>query len=233
MEVYFILVEPAVPENIGAVARAIKTMSFNKLRLVNPCDYLSNEALKFAHGSKDILTSAKVFKSLREAIQDIDFIIGTSARIRRIKHDYFPIEQILGLIEKKENNVNSIGIIFGREESGLTNKEVEQCNILSYIPIANKYPSLNLSQAVMIYAYELSKLNLNKEKKPVNNDNSVEYKVVLRKVADVLTAIRVNSNQILFNRIMERINIMGKDDINLVYSVCNFFQDNRLAKTQV
>ncbi|MBS1234244.1 MAG: methyltransferase, partial [Bacteroidetes bacterium] len=120
MEVYFILVEPAVPENVGASARAIKTMSFNKLRLVNPCDYLSKEAKKLAHGSNEILSSAEVFESLDQAIQDIDLVIGTSAISRRVKYVYYPADRLVEIIRKKGSYIHSAGIVFGREEYGLT-----------------------------------------------------------------------------------------------------------------
>src|SRR4030042_4402656 len=116
MDIYFILVEPAVPENVGASSRAIKTMYFNKLRLVNPCDYLSMEAKKLAHGSVEILSSARVFPSLDQAIQDLDLVIGTSAKSRRVKHDYYPADQLVDIIHRKGSAVQSAGIVFAREE---------------------------------------------------------------------------------------------------------------------
>jgi tRNA/rRNA methyltransferase len=80
MQIFFILVEPAVQENVGAAARAIKTMGFSRLILVNPCDYLSGPARWLAHGSGEILDNAQVFPSLKEAIVNFDFVVGTSAK---------------------------------------------------------------------------------------------------------------------------------------------------------
>ena len=90
MEVSFILVEPAGPENVGAAARAIKTMGFDDLRLVNPCDHLDMKARMLAHASNDILENAKVYQSFEEAIKDIDFVFATSAKQRWVKLDIIP-----------------------------------------------------------------------------------------------------------------------------------------------
>jgi len=223
MEVYFILVEPAVPENVGASARAIKTMSFNKLRLVNPCDYLSMEAKKLAHGSNEILSSAEVFESLDQAIQDIDLVIGTSAKSRRVKHDYYPADQLVDIIRKKGSSVHSAGIVFGREECGLTNEEAKRCDILCTIPMAAKYPSLNLSQAVMIMAYELSGLHADTQSKTGRNPEALTLKAARSMIEEALASIGVSQNEVLFNRIMERINIAGEDDLHLLYSISKFF----------
>lgn len=223
MEIYFILVEPSVPENIGAAARAIKTMSFNNLRLINPCDHLSVNAKKLAHGSKEILDSAQLFNSLKHAINDIDFIIGTSAKPRRVRHDYYTANQLCNIIIKKGLTINSVALVFGREESGLTNEEARLCDIISYIPMSNPYPSLNLAQAVMVYAYELSQLNLIGIKKvKINNDN-FSFKTARNKISAILSANGVSEYPTLYNRILERINAMSEDDLHLVFSICKFF----------
>jgi len=223
MEVFFILVEPAVPENVGASARAIKTMSFNKLRLVNPCDYLSMEAKKLAHGSNEILSSAEVFESLDQAIQDIDLVIGTSAKSRRIKHDYYPADRLVDIINKKGSSIHSAGIVFGREEYGLSNEEAKRCDIICTIPMKAGYPSLNLSHAVMIMAYELSRLHADTHKETVRSPEALTLKVARRMIEEALASIGVNQNEVLFNRILERINSAGEDDLHLLYSIGKFF----------
>jgi tRNA/rRNA methyltransferase len=228
MEIYFILVEPAVPANIGASARAIKTMSFNKLRLVNPCDYLSMEAKKLAHGSNEILSSAEIFESLDQAIQDIDLVIGTSAKSRRVKHDYYPADRLVDIINKKGSSIRSAGIVFGREEYGLTNEEAKRCDILCTIPMAVRYPSLNLSQAVMIMAYELSVLHTDNQKKSMSNPDALTLKAARSMIEEALASIGLNQNEVLFNRIMERISMAGEDDLHLLYSVCKFFRESKL-----
>jgi len=227
MDIYFILVEPGVPENVGASARAIKTMNFNKLRLVNPCDYLSIEAKKLAHGSVEILSSAEVFSSLGQAIRDLDLIIGTSAKSRRVKHDYYPADQLADIIHKKGSAVHSTGIVFGREEYGLTNDEAKCCDILCTIPMAAKYPSLNLSQAVMIMAYELSALHKDLHIKKTGDPDALTLKAARSMAEEALTSIGVNRNKVLFNRIIERINMAGEDDLHLLNSVCKFFRESK------
>lgn len=223
MEVYFILVEPAVPENVGASARAIKTMSFNKLRLVNPCDYLSMEAKKLAHGSNEILSSAEVFESLDQSIQDVDFVIGTTAKSRRVKHDYYPADRLVDILIGKGSSIHSAGIVFGREEYGLSNEEAKRCDILCTIPMAAKYPSLNLSHAVMIMAYELSGLHADTHKKTGKKIDGLTLKAARSMIESVLSSIGVNQNEVLFNRILERINSTGEDDLHLLYSIGKFF----------
>ena len=158
MMVAFVLVEPAVPENIGAAARAIKTMGFTELRWVNPATPGAYMARWLAHGSGDVLDSAKIFSSLTEAISDLDFTIGTTAKNRSTKADYHTPEMALQIAKSKEDVITRIGIVFGREESGLTNEELKQCDIASTIQLANPYPSINLAQSVMLYAYVFSTL---------------------------------------------------------------------------
>jgi len=93
--IHFILVEPSLPENICASARALKTMGFFRLRLVKPVDYLCDRAKWVAHGSVDILETAKVFPSLKQAVQEIDFVVGTTVRKRTFKQNYYSCEQIV------------------------------------------------------------------------------------------------------------------------------------------
>jgi tRNA/rRNA methyltransferase len=230
MEIFFILVEPAVPENVGASARALKTMSFNNLRLVNPCDYLSAEARKLAHGAGDILTSATVFSSMGKATGDLDFVIGTSAKGRRVKHDYYPVDQLPDLIARKGNFIRRIGIVFGREESGLSNEEIHLCDIISYIPMAGRYPSLNLSHAVMIVAYELSAINIGKQKNLVIMPANLTLKAARMQIEEILSSVGVTNNKTLYNRIIERINIVGEDDLHLLYSICKHFSAGKEKK---
>ncbi|MBN2274364.1 MAG: tRNA/rRNA methyltransferase [Bacteroidales bacterium] len=227
MDIFFILVEPAVPENVGATARAIKTMSFNELRLVNPCDYLSKEARMLAHGSGEILESSSVFSSLEEAITDIDFVIGTSAKPRRVKHDLYPVDQLCNIIKNKGNTINSIGVVFGREEYGLSNKEAQLCDIISYIPMAARYPSLNLSHAVMIFAYELLKMNAGGHPGSSIKEGDLSFRAVQGQLENILSSLGIKSNETLYNRILERINIAGEEDLHLLCSVGKYFERSK------
>ncbi len=219
MDVVFILVEPAVAENIGAAARAIKTMGFDKLYLVNPCNHLSGPARWLAHASNDILENAKVFSSLPEASQEIDYIIATSAKPRHVKADFFPIDDLFEIIMKKGSSINTVAIVFGREESGLTNDEIGLCDLLSFVPMKNLYPSLNLAQSVMLYAYMFS--GLNHSSKTMKNEPSQGYPIIKSKAEKALEQMDFVQNSNIYNRILERLAFLSEDDLHLVHSICN------------
>jgi TrmH family RNA methyltransferase len=154
--VYFILVEPKEPGNIGAAARAIKNMDFRNLCLVNPPPFQTDEARLFAHGATDILKSVKVYPSLKDAIGDKHYVAGTSRRRGRRRGVFTPVEQgTQRLFEVAQNN--RVAVLFGREDKGLFNNEIEECGFLMTVPASRKQPSLNLAQAVLIIAYEISK----------------------------------------------------------------------------
>ena len=118
MQTFFVLVEPQYPENLGSVARAMKTMGFEHLILVNPCDYKSDPASWLAVGSEDILNNASVFEYFDEAVYDMDFIIGTSSKKRQVKFDYYEAEKIPVMIREKGNSIHSVALVFGREDYG-------------------------------------------------------------------------------------------------------------------
>jgi len=221
MKIYFILVEPAVPENIGASARAIKTMGFNNLRMVNPVNHLDEKAYWLAHGSKDILDNAGIFSSFDQAISDLDFTIGTTSKKRRIANDFYSPEEALNIISNKTGSIKSLGIIFGREESGLSNTELKKCDLLSSIPMQNKYPSLNLSQAVMLYAYALSSIRLCVDRKNEETISTESYCIVNKKVRKILEDLGIQKDSNIFNRITERLSAINTDDSNLINSICN------------
>jgi TrmH family RNA methyltransferase len=149
-----VLVEPKQPGNIGSVARAMKNMGLSRLYLVNPADHTCGDARALAHGSGDILYGATVVNSLAEALAGTSLVVGTTHRTRRgfnIHHS--PSEAAKQLVALPENHEGAI--VFGREQNGFTNDELHQCQIISRIPSAVTYPSLNLSQATLIYGYEL------------------------------------------------------------------------------
>ena len=121
-DVEFLLIETSHPGNVGACARAIKNMGFNKLGLLNPLNVPSDEAFYRAKGAGDILDSAKIYSSLDEALYEKTLILGTSARDRTIPWPSVFINNIDRDITNLDNK-NKISILFGREKSGLTNEE--------------------------------------------------------------------------------------------------------------
>jgi tRNA (cytidine32/uridine32-2'-O)-methyltransferase len=152
--VRFILCETSHPGNIGAAARAIKTMGFNELVLVNPQTFPSDEAMARASGADDVLDNARVVDNLGAAIEGCGLVVGASARRRSLQWpEYNPREcaaQVLQVTQSK-----SAAIVFGTERTGLRNEQIDMCNSLVYIPANPDYSSLNLASAVQLIAYEL------------------------------------------------------------------------------
>lgn len=154
-----ILVSPARAENIGAAARAMKTMGFSELRIVASDAWQDPAARRVAHGAGDILDNLRTFDTLSDALADIDFSVATTARSRAKFRYYATPQQVEAQLLEKRQWVNSMALVFGREDSGLTNEELDLVDLLTGIPMAQDYPSLNLGQAVMVYCYQLSALN--------------------------------------------------------------------------
>ena len=148
----FVLVETTHSGNIGAAARAMKTMGFSKLRLVRPCKYLTAEALARASGADDIVRNAAVYDSLDEAVSDCIAVYGTSARSRSMEWSVTDVPEMARALMKEPV---ASAIVFGRERSGLTNEELARCNGRLWIPSNPDFSSLNLASAVQVVAYEL------------------------------------------------------------------------------
>lgn len=215
----FLLVEPASPANVGAAARAIKTMGFKHLRLINPCDYLCDEARWLAHASNDILESATVYGSFEEAVADLDFVVGSTAKQRSVKEDYLPLKLLKQSIESKSGSINKLGIVFGREDSGLRNHELKRCDLVSTVPLVKPYPSLNLAQAVMLYAYELSTIQ---QAAAMNHQNeAASFQQLKRKVEMLLSQIGMKEESNIYLRIIERLNLLTDTDVHLLHSISN------------
>lgn len=227
MKISFILVEPAVPENVGAAARAMKTMGFSGMRLVNPCDHLSDPARWLAHASNDILEEATVYHTFEEAVSDLDFIIGTSAKQRLVKEDYYSTRDIVSLIRAKGSAIQHLGVVFGREDSGLRNEELRRCDMVTTVPLQTTYPSLNLAQAIMLYAYELSQLNISnveKEERPINENG---FRALKDKTSNILLELDFKEESAIYPRILERLNQLGEGDIHLLHSICNKYFEKK------
>ena len=152
--IQFVLVEPSHPGNIGAVARAISTMGFDQLALVKPQEHPHPESRARSSSALEVLLNAGVYNELEDAVRDSSYVIGTTARNRRISVPVSSIRNMANDILCKAEH-QKISIVFGPETSGLSNEEIDRCNHLVYIPSSEQYPSLNLSMAVQVVAYEL------------------------------------------------------------------------------
>ena len=150
--IQIILVGITHPGNIGAAARAMKTMELSQMRLVQPKIFPSVEATARASGADDILANAQIFDTLEDSIKDCHLVIGTSTRAR---HLIWPTLTPKACAEKSLQSAGKVAILFGREQSGLTNEELEFCHFLVQIATNPIFSSLNVASAVQIIAYEL------------------------------------------------------------------------------
>ena len=158
--IYFILVRPQMGENIGSVARAIKNFNIKHLRIVNPrCLWPNQKALATSVGARDVLQSAKVYKSIEKSIGDLDVIFASTSRIRRINKKIISILDLKNKVKKKRK----IGILFGPEASGLSNDEIIYADYLVKIPTNKKFSSLNLSHSAIIFCFEIFQYFSNKK----------------------------------------------------------------------
>lgn len=150
-----VLVQTYHPGNIGASARAMKTMGLTDLVLVNPRRFPDAEATRLAAGAEDLVEGARVVASLAEAVADCVQVVGASARLRSLPLPHFdePDDMARTLVEHA--TADPVALVFGRERFGLTNDEIRLCSHQVSIPANPDYGILNLSQAVQVLAYEV------------------------------------------------------------------------------
>ncbi len=149
-----VLVNTSHPGNIGAAARAMKNMGLRHLTLVEPRDFPSGVAIGRAKAALDILDNAVITATLAEAVADCALVIGASARSRRIPWPVLSPTQCAQQIVK-ESVSSKVALVFGREDTGLSNEELQLCHFHVQIPADEEYSSLNLAAAVMVLTYEV------------------------------------------------------------------------------
>ncbi|MCY3739200.1 MAG: RNA methyltransferase [Gemmatimonadaceae bacterium] len=150
-----VLVEPAVPGNIGSVARVMRNTGLSRLTLVRPGDWRTPECEWMAHGSADVLDEARVVEDLEEAVTDCQIVIGTTHRVGRFRVVDDDYRASLAEASGQAAAGRRIAVLFGREKDGLSRSELVRCQRLIRIPSAVPHPSFNLSHAVLLVAYEL------------------------------------------------------------------------------
>ena len=151
----FVLVDTSHPGNVGATARAMKTMGFSELVLVNPRypDVLSHEdAIAFSSGATEVLSTARIVNSLEQALEGCNFSVALSARLREFSPPRYEPRSLASHLQS--TNSLSAAVVFGSERFGLSNEQVEKCQAIVSVSTDAQYGSLNLAQAVQIVAYE-------------------------------------------------------------------------------
>ena len=177
----FVLVETSRPGNIGSAARAMKTMGFSELVLVNPRhpDPLNDEeAIALASGATDVLGAARIVGSLDEALSGCNFSAALSARLREFSP---PLHEPRALAirlaaELAANEQMQAALVFGNERFGLSNEQVEKCSALVSVPANPAYSSLNLSQAVQVLAYECRMAALGEQRGNAGDSATIGFK---------------------------------------------------------
>ena len=157
-----VLVNTSHPGNIGATARAMKNMGLSRLILVNPMEFPSGVAVGRAASALDVIEQAEVVETLGEAVADCALVIGSSARSRSLPWLMLTPEQSAEKLVK-EGQFAQVALVFGREDSGLNNEELQLCHFHVQIPASREYSSLNLAAAVMVLCYEIRKAVLGDE----------------------------------------------------------------------
>ena len=189
-----VLVRPQYAGNIGAVCRAMKNMGLTRLNLVSPeQDHLSAEARMMATSAKDILQKAKIFSSPEDALQGYRWIAGTSARKGINRGPFISPREICPEIIQHARSI-PVAILFGPEDRGLTNRELDPCHALIAIPTHPGLSSLNLAQAVILVCYELylaslyemrnEECGIRNEKKRVRRDKACSSSGLLTPLAE-------------------------------------------------
>jgi len=164
-DIRIILVNTSHTGNIGSTARAMKTMGLSNLYLVDPVDKPDGQASALAAGAGDVLAQAKIVPTLAEAVADCGLVVGTSARSRT--HSW-PMLEPRECGQKLVSEVNNypVALVFGRENNGLTNEELQQCHFHVCIPANPEYSSLNLAAAVQTLCYEIRMAHLDTTRQP-------------------------------------------------------------------
>lgn len=220
MQLAFVLVEPKVPENVGAAARALCTMGFGELWLVNSDLHTRPEAHWLAHGSDHILDSARIFPDLAAVRNSVDLLMGTSAKPRHQRQHWHAPGQLREALASKGASVATAALVFGREDRGLSNEELALCDLLTGIPMKVAYPSLNLAQSVMLYAWELSGLAAAAGTQAEYADSN-RLGALRGRLETLLPELNTPPEGKLSQWVFERLPLLTERDVGFVHTLCS------------
>ncbi len=224
--IYIVAQEFQTPGNCGALARSMENFGCKSLIFLNPkCDYLSKESMDRATHAKEILKKAKVMKSLDEVKKKFDYVVGTTARIGtdyNISRAPLSPEQFAKILTKKK-----YAIIIGREDHGLSNEEVKQCDFTVTIPTSPKFQALNVSHAATIILYELFKAS-NEEKVgskiqfASGKDKEVLNKIINESIdrMDFNDDYKRDTQKYVWKRVVGKSQLTRRE----VFALCGFFK---------
>ena len=232
-----VLVETSHPGNIGGVARAMKNMKMQELCLVSPKIFPSADATSRASGADDLLSSAVVYDTLQEAVADCQIVLGASARDRTISWPELTARECAEKFVVKAGAEEKIAIVFGRENSGLKNHELDLCHFLLRIPCNEEYSSLNLAAAVQVVCYELFVASGQKVESSIGDrdDESLAtmqqmelfYEHLQQTLADI-GFLHVDKSQSIMRRLRRIFNRVAMDtkEVDILRGILRFSQNH-------
>lgn len=217
---HIVLVAPARAENVGAAARAMKTMGFTSLRVVDSDAHLQPPARWLAHGAGEVLDNCQRFDTLQAALHDVEFVVASTARSRAKYHYYCTPVQLLSQLQERRHWSKSIALVFGREEAGLTNEELGLADLLTDIPMAADYPSLNLGQAVMVYCYQLREL-LTYQPLAAAESDSGQLLALHQRLAGLFDRLNISDDRKLVEWLDQRLGFLTRRDTAMLHRLLN------------
>lgn len=216
MKIYTVFVEPKTPGNIGFLARTMKNFGLKKLVLINPCK-LENSAYYQAVHARELVQDAQVYGSIEEFIEDNE--ITTTVGTTGTAGGSYNIPRIPVTPDELASNINTggnVALIFGREGEGLSNEELELCDVLVTIPTSDEYPIMNISHAAAIVFYEIFK---QKKDYPVDDMDIADYedkKIITELCDEIISQLEYPDHkrrnvEIIAKRIIGRAFIAGRE----------------------
>jgi tRNA (cytidine32/uridine32-2'-O)-methyltransferase len=249
-KVRIVLVNTKASGNIGGAARAMKNMGLADLWLVEPREYPAPEASWRAGNAEDVLDSATVVPTLEAAISDCGLVIGTSARGRSIPWPIQTPREAAAQVAREAGR-HTVAIVFGREDRGLTNEELQMCNIHLHIPANEAYSALNLATAVQVVCYELRMTMLTErdgvephfddwDQPPVNNKELEYYYRHLQETLEKLDFITHDNPRQTMTRLRRLYSRARLDqmELNILRGIltatqnAHFHSSNRIAELE-
>ncbi len=232
-----VLVETSHPGNIGAVARAMKNMTLTDLCLVSPKKFPSADATARASGANDILSSLVICDSLQDAIADCQIVLGASARDRTISWPELTARECAEKFVINTKSNAKVALVFGRENSGLKNHELDLCHYLLRIPCNSAFSSLNLAAAVQVVSYELfiaSKQNNDsakgdKDDEPLATIQQMElFYEHLHQTLDDIGFLHIDKSQSIMRRLRRIYNRIALDnkELDILRGILRFSQNH-------
>ncbi len=208
-----VLVEPLYSGNVGSVARVMKNFGFSELILLNPCE-LDAQARAMSMHAYDIIENARIEFSLKDALSGSNLIVGMTGIPGKTdnKHMRMPAISPRKLKEKLAGKSGVVSLVFGREDRGLLNEELELCDIIVNIPTSNEYPSMNLSHAVAVILYELSDVKADIDYMAPHFDLELLYEHLEEVLSDIeYKEHKEDKTKLMLRRILGRAELTGRE----------------------